>query len=353
MKFRKLGALALVCTVLLTGCGGISGSTAPLLKANGETVIEAGYFNFAFHMAQANFDSNYLSMYGADMWSQDVYGYGNTMEHDIKASVLGDLKDNYLATRYANEHGIVVSDEEKAKIEEAIAAFEAANSKEVLDELGYTQDYLRRYLQEYALSAAVFKAVCSEVNTVYNPDEYVQASMTFAFFSTSYRTDADGNELEVTEDFVKEQKEKAIALAAGDYASVEEFSAAAKDVASTTQTETYSTMNREPSEYFEVVFAAADKLKEGEYTKTPVEDDSIGGYYVIYKTSMYDKEATDTYVKQKALGDKYQAYYDLTQTWGDDLDFDEKTSLIERVKITTIFAENPNATVNDATATNN
>lgn len=351
MKFRKLGALALVCTVLLTGCNATS--SAPLLKANGQTIIDAGYYNFAFHIAQANFDNNYLSMYGADMWSQDVYGYGNNMEHDIKASVLGDLKDNYLATRYANEHGIAISDDEKAKIEEVITAFEAANSQEVLSELGYTQDYLRRYLQEYALSAAVFKAVCSEVNTEYNPDEYVQAGMTFAFFSTSYRTDADGNELEVTEDYVKEQKEKAIELASGEYKSVDEFTEAAKEVATTTQTETYSSMNREPSEYFEVVYAAADKLKVDEYTKTPIEDDSIGGYYVIYKTSMYDKEATEAYVKQKALGDKYQAYYDLTQTWGSDIEYDEKTSLIDKVKVTTIFAENPNATVNDAAATNN
>ena len=85
---------------------------------------------------QAMYDSFYMSYFGEDMWSKDVYGNGSTMTEDVKKDVADNLEEMYLLKAHMGDYDISLSDDDEAKITKAAEDFIADNSKEAIKQIG-------------------------------------------------------------------------------------------------------------------------------------------------------------------------------------------------------------------------
>ena len=142
MKLKRLAALVLagaMCLTSLVGCGVKPDETAATL---GETKVTAGLVNFVCKYQKATIDDTYVAYFGEDFWKQDMYGYGTTMEEDLKTSVVNSLHELYSVKAHMADYKVELTDTEKAAITKAAQAFIAANSAEALEEMGAIADIL-------------------------------------------------------------------------------------------------------------------------------------------------------------------------------------------------------------------
>ena len=152
---RTTGVAALAATVLFTGCGNKIKSDATLIEINKgdgtKDTITLGYGNFVARYQQSMFDQLYPA-YGYDvetMWQQDTMGgLGYTMEDQTKSGIITDLEQMYVVKEHAADYGVVLTDEQNTAIAEAAAKFMADNPKDTLEELGATEEYVKKYLED-------------------------------------------------------------------------------------------------------------------------------------------------------------------------------------------------------------
>ncbi|MCR5396906.1 MAG: peptidyl-prolyl cis-trans isomerase, partial [Lachnospiraceae bacterium] len=106
--FAKIGALAMVGAVLFTGCGDINPDAKLVTITHDDTTdsISLGYGNFAARYTQALYDTYYGTYLSDDMWSEDLYGNGNTMEEDTKNEVMDTLESEYVSKLHAADYGV-------------------------------------------------------------------------------------------------------------------------------------------------------------------------------------------------------------------------------------------------------
>ena len=99
MRSKKIMALLLTTAAImgmtLTGCGNKINEDATFATLD-DTTITMGVANFCAKYQQAMYDSFYMSYFGEDMWSKDVYGNGSTMTEDVKKDVADNLEEMYL-----------------------------------------------------------------------------------------------------------------------------------------------------------------------------------------------------------------------------------------------------------------
>ena len=90
MKSKKRMASLLMGAALMGmtagGCGSQIKDDAVFATLD-DTKITMGVANFFAKYEQAAFDSMYLSYFGENMWSNDLYGNGNTLTEDVKSDV--------------------------------------------------------------------------------------------------------------------------------------------------------------------------------------------------------------------------------------------------------------------------
>ena len=121
MSIKRIAALILtgaLCLSALTGCSAKPEDTVATL---GEENVSFGVANFLCKYQKASVEDMY-AMYGMT-WDVDLYGNGVTLEDDFKASAMELLHDLYTLKNHMADYGVEVTEEEKAAIEKAAAAF--------------------------------------------------------------------------------------------------------------------------------------------------------------------------------------------------------------------------------------
>lgn len=159
MRLKKLAALVLagvLCLTSFVGCGVNPDETAATL---GDQTVSAGVVNFICKYQKATIDDTYVGYFGEDFWSQDLYGYGTTMEEDMKSSVMDALHDLYTLKAHMADYKVELSAEEEAAIKQAAQAFLAANSEEALKEMGATEEIVVEALTLYTIQAKMYDAI--------------------------------------------------------------------------------------------------------------------------------------------------------------------------------------------------
>lgn len=159
MRLKKLAALVLagvLCLTSFVGCGVNPDETAATL---GDQTVSAGVVNFICKYQKATIDDTYVGYFGEDFWSQDLYGYGTTMEEDMKSSVMDALHDLYTLKAHMADYKVEISAEEEAAIKQAAQAFLAANSEEALEEFGATEEIVVEALTLYTIQAKMYDAI--------------------------------------------------------------------------------------------------------------------------------------------------------------------------------------------------
>ncbi|MCF0127779.1 MAG: peptidyl-prolyl cis-trans isomerase [Pseudobutyrivibrio sp.] len=339
MNMKKIGAsvaaLTLGTAILFTGCGSKIDTKATLINIdNGADSIELGYANFLARYQQSVYDQYYMPYFGEDMWTQDLYGMGTTMEDDIKAQVLDSLKDEYALAKHYDEYGVALSVEEQTAIEAAADSFMASNSEETLEALGANRDYVVKMLTKETMVSKAMTAIKNSKEVTVSDEECWQKTFSYAFFSTTTAYDADGNSIEVTDDYIKSQKAAADKVAAAD-----DFDAAAEESGATVSTYSFTKGTTEDSAFGMDVINAAEKLAAGEVSS--VIEVADAGYYVLRLDSEHDAEASQTKRETMTAQQQSEYYNELLTGWQEAITWEVDSELWSTVKFDTLFKSIP------------
>ncbi|MCR5271844.1 MAG: peptidyl-prolyl cis-trans isomerase [Lachnospiraceae bacterium] len=301
MNFKRFCALLLTGTIAigtLAGCGSINGSAT--VASLGDVTISLGLANFAAKYTQAGYDSM-SSYFGEDMWSQDLYGSGATLEEDVKTMVLESLEDMKLLEAHMEDYDYSVSDEQKADIDETVSEFLAANTEDALKTMGADEEYVKEYLTLQTIQADLKEIIMESADVEVTDDEAKQQDISYVEYEIDSYTDSEGNTVEYTDD------EKAGFYANAELlvsAGAENFETMLVQLGLETKTYTYGA-DDDYSTLPEEVITAANELAEGEISGVIETDDA---YYVVRKDSEYNEEATEE-KKAELLEEKQEEYY--------------------------------------------
>lgn len=316
-KWKKTAALFLAAGMAaLAGCGQIDRDATAVTINGGEDTISLGYVNFVAKYTQASYDLGYGSYLGTDMWEQDFYGTGNTMEEDVKSDLMDSLEEEYLLKAHAGDYGISLTEEETAAIEEAADQFMKDNTEDAVDQLGAASEYVKTMLEYQIYANKVGEAIRSQAQVTVSDEEARVRTFTYAYFSTQDTTDEEGNVTALTDEEKAERKEMAQILTEGN-----NFMLGADTSGAEVETYSYS---QSDTGMAEEVLQAADALSEGQVSSViEVEDE---GYYVVRLDSANDQEKTEEN-REKLLEEKKTRYLqDVIDQWKEDFSWevDEK-----------------------------
>ena len=320
MRWKRLSALALAGVITagmaVTGCGSLDPQKT-VATVNG-TPVSLGLANFAAQYTAVDYDTYYLSYFGADMWSSDPAGSGQTMTDTVKKNTLEKLEEYYLLEQHMADYSVVLTEEEMKKAEEAAAQFLADNTDEAVKAMGASQDDVTEFLRLNLLQKKMRDAIVADTDREVPDEECAQKTISYVRVSKS--TSASGDDETDAEEKTDEQKaaeakDKAqkILDAALSGSQEDPLQAAAENNDENKYTCSYGTadLNEDDnSTYLDlIVLQEAEKLGEGEFAKKLIETDDY--FYVIRMDSLFDQEATDQ-ERESIIADREDELYEKT-----------------------------------------
>lgn len=329
MKAKKLLPLLMAAVMgasVLTACGNID-KDAKGATLNGEE-ISLGFMNFMARYQQAMYDSYYASMFGADFWSQDLYGNGTDMETTVKNEVAENIELLYLLEDHMADYGVEVTEEELTAIDEAAEKFMSDNSKGAIEQMGATKEYVKEMLRLNTIQTKMRAAIDAEVNTEVSDEEAAQKTFSYVRISKTSTTDADGNTVEYTDEEKEKLKETVTAYAEKAQA---DFDGATQEAGYNVSTYSYGA---DESNFAEAVIEQADKMQDGEVSGL-LEDDN--NYYVIRMDTTFDETATAQKKESIVSKRKTEHYSEVCDGYKEDAKYEVNESEWKKVKFDELF----------------
>lgn len=186
-ELRRAVVMGLSAGLVLTSLAGCSKKDKTDWSAAAITVnddaIPAGVLNFAVRYDQAMLESAYESFGISDPFNQDLYGSGQTMGEMAKEQEAEGLTHALLAEQKMDEYGVSVTDEDKAAITAAAAAFVEANDAEVLENMGVTQEHVERFLELQMVRHRMEEVMPADIDTEVSDEEAAQRRVQYVFFA--------------------------------------------------------------------------------------------------------------------------------------------------------------------------
>lgn len=305
---KRVVALAAVTAMSMTALMGCASSVdnSEVVATVGEKEITAGLANFYTRYQQASVESYYESMLGGNIWSmeiQDGYTYGD----NIKETIMGTLQEMYLLDAHAEEYKVALTDDDMAKIEAAVTAFEEANDEKTRKLISGEPEFITEMLRLTTISEKVSAAIVADVDTKVSDDEAAQKRVRYVSFE-KVATDDSGAEVEMTADeiaAVKKDAEDFLAAAKAN-GSLETY---AKGKDAETLTVSFDSESTTISENF---IKTVDALGEGEFAAIIEEEDA---FYVAQLESLLDREATDAKKESIVSTRQSEKYSEVVEEW--------------------------------------
>ena len=285
MKFKKLAAIVLagaLCLTSFVGCGVDPSETAATL---GDQKVSAGIVNFICKYQKATIDDTYVSFFGEDFWDTDLYGYGTTMEEDMKDSVMDSLHDLYTLKAHMSDYKVTLTDEETATIKKVAQAFLAANSEEAIKELGATEEIIVEVLTLYTIQAKMYDAIALEADHKVSDEDANMRGITLVQIGIQGKYNDKGTYVKYTADEIKELKATAEKIATE--ASSVGLDKAAKNNKQEAQDTAY---NKKDTGIDATLLKAMNELKVGETSKVIETKTTL---YIVKIDEEVDKKATE------------------------------------------------------------
>ena len=202
MKGKKWTSLLLAAAMgltVLTGCGnGIDGDKTGA-TLDGEE-ISLGFMNFMARYQQAIYDGQFSAMFGADMWSQDLFNEGTDMETSVKNNVAENIETLYLLEDHMKDYNVEITEEELAKMDQAADAFLSDNTEKAVKQIGADKEYVKEMLRLNTIQSKMRKAIEAEVDTKVSDEEAAQKTISYVQVNHVSTTDEEGNKKEYTEE---------------------------------------------------------------------------------------------------------------------------------------------------------
>ena len=269
-RIMKYAAAALAAATAVSTLGGCE----QLEKKAPEDTVAVSFGDTNIMLDEITYMIRYMeytyeSYFGSNICGNDMGdGSGMTVGDYIKQMSLSQLRQTLVLNEYAKKNGIELSDDQKAKVDEAIEKLQT-ESEDYLEAVGATDELIEKTYTENAIANLVYMDLVADVDTTVGDDEFLRKKIAYVKLTPSELTEttaADGATTEVSSD--EDSSEEASSIENTEA----ESESASKDV--TTSTEEASsekasteaeTLSEEEQERQDAMNDAADKiLKEFE-----------------------------------------------------------------------------------------
>lgn len=300
----------LMASFALTGCGQKAVDPEAVVATLNGKEIKCGLANFMAQYNAVTYDAYYSSYFGADMWSQDFYGNGTTLEETVKQQVMDTLETDYLLEEHMADYDVEITEEELQAMKDAAARFMEDNTEDAVKRMTATEEIVTEMLRLKMVQEKMYDAIIAEADTEVSDEEAAQRTFSYYTITLPEETDSEdaaeaagtetAEETQSTEEAEEELKAYAQQVAE---AAAEDFDGAADTYGLTVSQYSYGS----DEETFDAdVIAMADELTEGQISDL-IETES-GSYYVIRLDSEFDEEATES-KKQEIISTRQSEYY--------------------------------------------
>ena len=330
MKKRLMALLlsGVLAVSMFAGCGSEMDKTA-VVATDGTTDITLGLANFAARFSQAQYDDFYVAYFGQGVWDTDMYGYGTTMEDDMKASVLQSLYAMYGMKNHMADYGVEITTEDFANISAAASHFIGSNSEEAREALGAELEYVEEYLELLTIQSRMHGEIIKGADTNVSDEEAKTSAYSQVYVSKTSYQDEEGNTVNYTDEDRAILAETVAAFATE--AKANGLEAAAETYGYTVTTGTYNASTS-------VVAEVADALK------AMTTDGQVSGvielenaYYVVQMDAVVDAEATEAN-RQSIISDRQTALYtEVVDGYVAESEWKVKNNVWEKVSFDNLF----------------
>lgn len=336
MKLRRLAALVLagvMCLTAFTGCGVKADETAATL---GDQKVTAGVVNFICKYQKASIDDTYVAYFGENFWSQDLYGYGTTMEEDMKASVMETLHDLYTLKAHMADYKVEITTEEEAAIAKAAQAFLAANSEEALKEMGATEEIVKEVLTLYTIQAKMYDAIIVDTDRNVKDEDANMRGITLVSLGIAGEYNDKGTYVKYTDAQIKAIKATAEKIVT-ESASVG-LTTAAKNNKYTAEDTAY---NKNDKTMDATLLKALNELKVGETSKVIETKSSL---YIAKIDEDIDAKATEENREAIITERENKLYSDTLDKWQKEDGWKVNDSVVDKIDFHNLLTQkDPNA----------
>lgn len=238
-RIMKYAAAALAAATAVSTLGGCE----QLEKKAPEDTVAVSFGDTNIMLDEVTYmirsmEYTYESYFGSNICGNDMGdGSGMTVGDYIKQMSLSQLRQTLVLNEYAKKNGIELSDDQKAKVDEAIEKLQT-ESEDYLEAVGATDELIEKTYTENAIANLVYMDLVADVDTTVGDDEFLRKKIAYVKLTPSELTEttaADEATTEVSSD--EDSSEEASSIENTET----ESESASKDV--TTSTEEASSEN--------------------------------------------------------------------------------------------------------------
>lgn len=293
-RIMKYAAAALVAATAVSTLGGCE----QLEKKAPEDTVAVSFGDTNIMLDEVTYmirsmEYTYESYFGSNICGNDMGdGSGMTVGDYIKQMSLSQLRQTLVLNEYAKKNGIELSDDQKAKVDEAIEKLQT-ESEDYLDAVGATDELIEKTYTENAIANLVYMDLVADVDTTVGDDEFLRKKIAYVKLTPSELTEttaADEATTEVSSD--EDSSEEASSIENTEA----ESESASKDVTTSTEEASSEKASTEAVSTEEASSENVSKLSSEASTEDSTEAETLSEEEQERKDAMND--AADKILKE-------------------------------------------------------
>lgn len=199
-RIMKYAAAALAAATAVSTLGGCE----QLEKKAPEDTVAVSFGDTNIMLDEVTYmirsmEYTYESYFGSNICGNDMGdGSGMTVGDYIKQMSLSQLRQTLVLNEYAKKNGIELSDDQKAKVDEAIEKLQT-ESEDYLDAVGATDELIEKTYTENAIANLVYMDLVADVDTTVGDDEFLRKKIAYVKLTPSELTETTASDEATTE----------------------------------------------------------------------------------------------------------------------------------------------------------
>lgn len=199
-RIMKYAAAALVAATAVSTLGGCE----QLEKKAPEDTVAVSFGDTNIMLDEVTYmirsmEYTYESYFGSNICGNDMGdGSGMTVGDYIKQMSLSQLRQTLVLNEYAKKNGIELSDDQKAKLDEAIEKLQT-ESEDYLEAVGATDELIEKTYTENAIANLVYMDLVADVDTTVGDDEFLRKKIAYVKLTPSELTETTAADEATTE----------------------------------------------------------------------------------------------------------------------------------------------------------
>lgn len=189
-RIMKYAAAALAAATAVSTLGGCE----QLEKKAPEDTVAVSFGDTNIMLDEVTYmirsmEYTYESYFGSNICGNDMGdGSGMTVGDYIKQMSLSQLRQTLVLNEYAKKNGIELSDDQKAKVDEAIEKLQT-ESEDYLDAVVATDELIEKTYTENAIANLVYMDLVADVDTTVGDDEFLRKKIAYVKLTPSELTE--------------------------------------------------------------------------------------------------------------------------------------------------------------------